>query len=173
METKWSYPSEQDLPKSDELEFPAEGDYGASEEELTYPKRTMAEILVQNPAFKSEKAERALNKLKDALTKAEHDLPEELKNELRHEHKDTQVVQDPVHISTVLADAPSRQPGLASMISDPSAEGSAVETPEDEPDPKPTGLLYRQAIIGGFAAAAILLIIFAALLILRWFFRRP
>ena len=150
------------------FEFSLEAEAGAADQEFSGTRRSLIEMLIRNPAFKSEKAQRALNKLRETWKAAEEDLPEELKNELRHEHKDASPGQGPVHISTVLADAPSRQPGLASMASSQTEEDGteAQEIDHTKSSSKETSI-YRQAVIGGFAAAVITLIVFVLSLFLR------
>lgn len=156
------------------LDFLLETDSGVAEEELTSNGDAAAELFLANPVFKSEKAERALHKLKDVWKAAEENLPEELKNELRHEHKDVSDYQNPVHISSVVADAPNRQPGLSGMTQSHQDEDATKqlptleESPEEERDaddirvPGSTSI-YRQAIVYGFAVAMAVLLIFAFL----------
>lgn len=160
-------PSEQEDEKPPGIfEFSLEAEAGAADQEFYGTRRTLAEMLIRNPAFKSEKAQRALNKLREAWTAAEENLPEELKNELRHERRDAGT-QDPVHISSIIADAPTRQPGLASLIP---SESTEKETETEEVIPEESTLsdgpsIYRQAIVSGFATALVMLVIFMIFLL--------
>lgn len=155
-------PEQKEAQREVRLGFLLDADTGAAEQEFANSKRTLAELLMANPAFKSEKAERALQKLKETLKSADQNLPEELKNELRHERKDNQTLQAPVHIGTVVSDAPVRQPGLASMKpqQEETTEDDQLENLAFDIDlPKPKKSLYRQAVIGGFGAAVTLIIL--------------
>jgi hypothetical protein len=157
-------PSEQKDENPGVFEFSLETEAGGAEQELYGNRRTLAKMLIRNPAFKSEKAQRALDKLRETWVKAEENLPEELKNELRHEHRDAST-QDPVHISSIIADAPTRQPGLASMIQPQSDTSDDTDTDVSEESPGTKNLsIYRQAIIAGFTSA--LVIVFVLFLLL-------
>jgi hypothetical protein len=159
-------PVEQDE-KPGLLEFSLEAEAGSTEQDFSGTRLSLAEMLIRNPAFKSEKAHRALDKLKEAWNAAEENLPEELKNELRHEHRDAST-SDPVHIGSIVADAPSRQPGLASMLSqDPDEETAEEEAKTEAGLTSDSVSIYRKAMIRGFATALVLVMLFMLFLVMR------
>lgn len=149
-------------------EFSLEAEAGSTEQEFLGTRMTLAEMLIRNPAFKSEKAYRAIDKLKETWKAAEENLPEELKNELRHERRDAST-SDPVHIGGVVADAPSRQPGLASMLNDDEQVDAATdgETDEEMVRSEPKASIYRQAVTSGFVTAVLFVIAFMVFLLMR------
>lgn len=168
--------SSEEEPDPRNLEFLP--DESEEAEEVTLDNPPVAGLFLKSPAFKSEQAGRAFNKLKETWQAAEANLPEELKNELRHEHKDTSLDQRPVHIGEVVADAPSRQPGLSGVAAQTDQEEPADEpTSEPEKDKNdeysghvsitPSNSIYRQAVIYGFGAAIIALIAIALFMVVR------
>ncbi len=155
MEARSPYPTEQDTPSYGEIIQDAKNEKSYSDEK----RYNLAELIFDSVKLeKTKRIARVVEKLEDTIWQME-DLPEELKHELRSEHKDDPQGHQPVHISGVVSSTPTRQPGLSKAINNRIlADKTDENVVEENTTLRVNLMIYRRSVIIGFATAVIILL---------------